>query len=104
MIKMRGYRLLVKPKKIETVSSGGIVVVLEGTNEERLEEAGQQFGIVVSIGPTCWATEELGDPWCEEGDMILFSRHAGRFVYDPDNEDDKYMVINDTDVIAVIGE
>ena len=104
MINMKGYRLLVKPKKVETVSPGGIITLLEGTNEERLEEAGQQFGIVISIGDTCWKGETFGDPWCNTGDLILFSRHAGRFVYDPDNEDDKYMVINDTDVIAVIGD
>ena len=104
MLNIKGYRILVQPKEIETVSSGGIVITLEGTNEAKLEEAGQQFGTVLSIGATCWKTEVLGEPWCEVGDTILFSRHSGRFVYDPDDNDKKYMIINDTDVIAVVGD
>jgi co-chaperonin GroES (HSP10) len=98
---MKGYRLLVKPKKIEHTSKAGLIVIVEGSAEDKLEKAGQQFGDVISIGPTCWNAEELGDPWCEVGDTILFSRHAGRFVYDPE-DDEEYFVMNDTDVIATV--
>jgi len=104
MIKVRGYRILVKPKEIEHMSKGGIITTVPGTQEDKLEKAGQQFGTVVGIGHTCWKGEELGEPWCELGDSILFSRHAGRFVYDPSNEEEALFIMNDTDVLAVVRE
>ena len=100
MIKIRGYRILVKPQEIETVSKGGIVIIAND-NEERLAEAGQQFGEVVGIGHTCWQGENMGEPWAAVGDTILFSKYAGKFCYDPETEE-KYVVMNDTDVIAII--
>ena len=102
MINMKGYRLLVDIDPIETVTAGGIVLV----QNEKLEASGQQFGTVVQIGHTCWttATGEKLEPWCEVGDRILFARHAGRFVFDPEDRDQEFMVMNDNDVIAVITE
>ena len=94
MIKMVGYRLLVKPKEREKVSEGGIILV---ELDERMHDAGNQFGTVISIGESCWGEDE---PWCSEGDEILFSKFAGRFVYDPDTKEE-FMVMNDTDVIAI---
>ena len=100
MMKAVGYRLLVKPKEIEKVSEGGIVIIAT-ENEERLEEVGQQFGTVVSIGPSCWGDEE---PWCKVGDEICFAKHAGRFIFDP-HTGEKFFVMNDTDVLTeVTGE
>jgi co-chaperonin GroES (HSP10) len=99
-MKVKGYRILVKPDDIKTTSDGGIVLVLD----ERMEQASQQFGTVIDIGPTCWtnAEGEKLEQWCAVGDRILFSKHAGRFVYDPDDNDEEYMIILDTDVIATL--
>jgi len=102
MINVKGYRVLVKPDELEKVSKGGIIVTVSGTNEERLEKAGQQFGTVVGIGDACWKGEAFGEPWCRYGDRVLFSRHAGRFVYDPSDEEVSYMIMNDTDILAVV--
>ena len=102
MINMKGYRLLVDIDPIEKVTAAGIILV----QDEKLEASGQQFGTVVAIGPTCWTKADGSklEPWCEVGDRILYARHAGRFVYDPENRDKEFMVMNDTDVIAVITE
>jgi len=103
MISLKGYRILVDIDPIETVSKGGIYLV----QDEKMEAAGQQFGTVVSIGHTCWTNangEQKVEPWCAVGDRILFARHAGRFVYDPANREKEFLVMNDTDVIAVITE
>ena len=99
-MKIKGYRILVSADEIKTMSDGGIYLVLD----ERMELASQQFGTVIDIGSTCWtdAKGEQLERWCEIGDRILFSKHAGRFVYDRADKDREYMVINDTDVIAVI--
>jgi len=102
MINVKGYRILVKGDAIETVSKGGIVMVLD----ERMEKASQQFGRVIAIGATCWSMADGTplEPWCKVGDRVVFSKHAGRFVYDPTDNDAEYMIINDTDIIAVLGE
>ena len=102
MINLKGYRILVDIDPVETVSKGGIYLV----QDEKQEASGQQFGTVVSIGHTCWTKADGTklEPWCVVGDRILFARYAGRFVYDPENRDKEFMVMNDTDVIAVITE
>ena len=101
MLKVRGYRILVDPEEIEKVTAGGIVLV----QDERLEASGQQFGVVVGIGSTCWTDGEGNprEPWCSVGDKILFAKHAGRFVYDPETKKE-YQIMLDTDVLAVVTE
>lgn len=99
MLEVKGYRVLVKPDDPETVSKGGIIMVLD----EKLERSGQQFGHVVGIGPTCWQGSIKQDPWCKTGDRVLFSKHAGRFVYDP-NTSEELMIMNDDDILAVVKE
>tara|TARA_R110000868_G_scaffold292874_2_gene553387 strand:- start:283 stop:612 length:330 start_codon:yes stop_codon:yes gene_type:complete len=101
MLTVKGYRLLVKAKEIERVSGGGIIISVEGTNQDRLEQTGNQIGTVVGVGHTCWKGSVDDTPWCEVGDDILYSKHAGRFVFDPVT-DEKFLTINDDDVIAVI--
>lgn len=105
MLKVKGFRILVKADEVETMSEGGIVLVLD----EKLERSGQQFGTVVDVGDTCWAgranTGNLveGKAWCQKGDRILFSKHAGRFVYDPSTKEE-LLIMNDDDVLAVVVE
>lgn len=98
---MQGYRLLVKADAVETVTESGIILAID----EKLEASGQQFGTVIDIGSTCWCNEkeEPNTPWCAVGNKILFSKYAGRFVYDPE-DNEEYFIINDVDVLAVITE
>ncbi len=102
-MKVKGYRLLIEIDKVETVSEGGIIIIVN-ERDERMEASASQLGTVVGVGATCWKGKFEQDPWCYEGDYILFSKHSGRFVYDPDDNDKEYMVINDTDVLTVIRE
>jgi len=99
-MEIKGYRILVQPDAIETMSQGGIYMVLD----ERMAMTAQQYGTVVGIGPTCW-TDAQGNKlerWCEVGDRVLFSKHAGRFFTDPaDPEKKELLIINDTDIIGV---
>ncbi len=97
MLEVKGYRILVKPDPLETVRESGIILVLD----EKLERSGQQFGTVIGIGHTCWQSGSDNQEWCVVGDRILFSKHSGRFVYDPDTEEE-LMVMNDDDVLCRI--
>ena len=42
MINVKGYRLLVKPRIVERTTKSGFILVIEGSDEDKLEEAGQQ--------------------------------------------------------------
>lgn len=98
-LKIKGYRVLIKARDVETVTEGGIILALD----EKLEKSGQQFGTVIDIGHTCWkGNPDLDDtPWCKVGDEVLFSKYSGRFVYDPEDKEE-YLVMSDTDIIAVV--
>jgi co-chaperonin GroES (HSP10) len=100
MMEVKGYRILVKAKEIERTSKGGIIISVEGTNEDKLEQNGNQFGIVVGIGHTCYKGGVSDEPWCEIGDEIIFARHAGRFVFDPETNE-QYLIMNDDEVLCV---
>jgi co-chaperonin GroES (HSP10) len=103
-MKIKGYRILVEVKEVETISAGGIIIIVN-KRDERMEASASQIGVAVQVGHTCWKSSTIEqEPWCYVGDTILFSKHSGRFVYDPEDNDKEYMVIQDTDVIAVIKE
>ena len=102
-MKIKGYRLLIETEKVETVSQGGIIIIVN-ERDERMEASASQIGTVRGVGATCWQGKIEQEPWCALGDKILFSKHSGRFVYDPEDNDKEYMVIQDTDVLAVLKE
>lgn len=115
MIKMTGYRILVKLDNLITTTESGIVTV--APDKEKLEKTGIHRGIVIDVGPCAWKAfrevdekgkEHNGETWCKPGDYVIFARSAGRFIYDPfeDKEDNKneYIVMNDEDIIAIMTE
>lgn len=97
MIEAVGYRLIVKPDTVETTSKGGIVMVVD----ENLERAAIQFGEIVSVGGECWSNNDKDTTLPKQGDRVLFAKYAGRFVKDPETEEE-FMVMNDTDILGVI--
>lgn len=107
--------MVVEPVKLPEKSKGGIVINVEGTMNERLERAGRMLGVVQAIGPQCWKAHaaSLADvveerdpalgPWCQVGDTVMYARHAGKFMFDPMQEDMRELyVVNDDDIIAVL--
>lgn len=93
-----GYKLLVKPKKLEEKTEGGIIVHV-GSQKER-EEMAQTQGVVVSIGNLCWKDQADPSPWCNVGDTIIFEKYAGQWRVGEDGED--YRLIRDIDVNGLL--
>lgn len=89
--------MLIKPDEIETKTESGIELVL---NEDR-ELAAQEYGTIIDIGPDAWYDKP--SKWAKVGDRIVYSRYGGKFVRYP-GELEKYVVLNDEDVLAVLGE
>jgi len=104
--------LVVKPVEVDNETASGIIVVVKGSQMERLEKAGRMIGEVVAIGPQCWKAhaaalvgiadnDSVTADWAIKGEMVLYSKHAGKFVFDPISGDE-YYIIHDEDVLAVL--
>lgn len=78
----------------------GIEIPKQGQMER--EQAAVDRGEVVAFGPTSFKDFGAENP-LKVGDVIVFARHGGKTIRDPDQVDDtKYIVLNDEDVIAII--
>lgn len=106
MIIPAGHRVLVRPDKLEDTdptlkrAKQAGIHLLEDREDMIRERAGVDKGVVLSIGSTAFR-DFGGDAWCGVGDYIAYARHAGKWVKDPDTDED-VLVINDEDVICII--
>lgn len=93
-----GHRVLVKIVKMEKETKGGII--LADSITERRDQAGDK-GVIVSVGPNCWKAFDDGAPWASVGDFVMLKRYVGVTF---DYKDDKYTLVNDEEVLAIIND
>jgi co-chaperonin GroES (HSP10) len=105
VIKAVGHRLVIKPYTIEendkrfaSAKAMGIVIP---DQDARMHQISVDRGTVLEIGPTAFK-DFGGEPWCQVGDIIGYTKNAGKFI--KINETDHLLVINDEDVVAVLTE
>lgn len=91
-----GWRILVKPKEVQEVSKGGIILTTETTKER--EQMANTTGVVVAMGDQCFADEPK--PWCKIGDKVIFAKYAGLLYLGRDGL--HYRMINDKDVTGTL--
>lgn len=103
------HRILLKQLNItqedaafKSARAAGIELPKAGQMER--EQAAVDRGEVLAMGPTVF--KDFGsDNTLKVGDVIVFARHAGKTVRDPDQapeDETKYIVVNDEDVIAIL--
>ena len=83
--------------KLERAKKAGLVLASETEKDQERAQAGVDKGIVLAIGPNC------APAWIEGvnvGDEVAFAKYAGKLVTAKDNPEDKYLIINDEDVIC----
>lgn len=90
-----GGHLLVLPKKVEEITSGGIILPQDTLDKE--QQAATE-GTLIAVGPSAWIDLDDGEAWAEVGDKISYSRYAGVSMEGSDGE--QYVLINDNDVLA----
>ena len=111
-----GHAVLIERLKVVNETSWGFITVAS-TKTERMERGGREIGVIVAVGPQAWkahavaladhdrkryrAGEEALEPWAKVGDLVFYSRYAGREVLDPVEEKVLYLV-HDEDVKAVL--
>lgn len=105
MIKPILHRILLKPDNVEeaddivrSARAAGIEVKLD-----KREQAAVETGTVVTIGSTCYkefgtTPEEQG---IEVGTKVFFAKYAGKSVKDGE---EKFLILNDEDIMGVIYE
>ena len=96
-----GYRVLIKPDKVEETTEGGIII---HTKEEDLarEQAATTVGTLVAIGESAWANDPVGR-WAKVGDRVVYAKYSGKNVYDSENGVE-YIICNDEDIVGVVHE
>lgn len=105
MLKVVGHRVLVKVLQLEEVddafaSAKRSGLDLSAVKTKDAEQKAVDRGIVVQIGNTAYK-DFGGEPWCEVGEEVIFSRYAGKIVKDPYTEEE-FTCLNDEDVLIVI--
>lgn len=87
-----GPRVVVRLKKFEEVSKGGIILETETT--KRRAQYGTEFAYVEQVGDEC-------EKWCEVGDLVLIAKYCGA---DHEHDGEIYRVVEDTDIVAILEE
>ncbi len=90
-----GGHLLVLPKRVDEKTAGGIILIPDA--QDKQQRAATE-GTLVAIGESAWRDLDDGSPWANIGDKISYSLYAG--VEMPGADGEKYMLINDVDVLA----
>lgn len=94
-----GWRILLLPYQGRRQTNGGILLPDEAREREAV---GTVCGYVLKIGPLAYQdSEKFGgqEPWCKEGDWVIFGRYAGsRFKI----EGGEVRLLNDDEILARI--
>jgi len=93
-----GHRVIIKPDPLDEGSEGGIVIA---HSDKKRKEGGIHTGELIKIGPTAWKAFDEGEPWANVGDRVYFAKYGG---YEIEHAGQKYRVMNDEDVTAIIRE
>jgi len=90
-----GYRLILKVKKVESVTKGGIVLTQQSVSDMAMMA---NEGTIVSIGPTAWLRHEGAPEWAQIGDKVHTAKAAGSLFVGDDGEE--YRIVNDEDILT----
>ena len=90
MIKPLSDRVLITPAAAEEVTVGGIIIP-DSAKEKPLK------GTVLATGS---GTKDE-DMVVKEGDVVLYGKYAGTEI---EFEGDKYLIMRQSDILAIIGE
>lgn len=104
MINPLGHRILIQPDKLDDIdparkrAKAAGIELLDERDESVLQRAGVDKGTVIAIGTTAFK-DFGGESWCSVGDYICYAKHAGKWVKDPET-DENMLILNDEDVVC----
>lgn len=93
------HRVLLKLDPVEEVTSSGIVLPKEVTSKER---KAIEIGTVVAIGDTAFKAFDGNEDTIKVGQRVVIARYSGKEIVDADEQE--YVVVNDEDILVILGE
>ena len=102
---VRGHRLLIEIEQVKNALKNDKVFIPDAIleRENTRGQQGCELGKVISIGLDAFVRKGAAEPYCLPNDYILFVQYAGQVYKHPDTHK-MYRIINEEDVLAVIGE
>lgn len=93
------FKVVIKPKEMETVSKGGIIIPMG--EAEKLHNAATE-GTIIAVSPLAFSYEKWPDGYGppKVGDRIVYSKYAGMKLKGKDAVE--YIIANDKDICAVL--
>jgi len=108
-----GYRVLVKPDKLESdktfkAAKAAGLALPDNLESMQIAERKLDSGEVIAIGEAAFRVfkSEAGIPqttpaWVNVGDRVVFAQYAGKTIIDP-QDGERYLVLADEDLVAVV--
>ena len=92
-----GWRLLVLPFTPKDKTKGGLIIAQETLDKVRIAT---NCGYVLKLGPLAYKDKEkFEEPWCKQGDWVIFARYAGSRL---PIEGGEVRILNDDEVLGTI--
>jgi len=92
-----GWRLLVLPFTPKEKTKGGLIIAQESLDKLRIAT---NCGYVLKMGPLAYKDKEkFEEPWCKEGQWVIFARYAGSRL---PIEGGEVRILNDDEVLGTI--
>ena len=93
-----GYKILIAIPEIDEKTEGGLI--RPGSMVD-VEEAASIIGFVMEVGESAYSDKDRfpGEPWCKEGDFVIFRSYSGTRFKVMGKE---FRIINDDTVEAVV--
>lgn len=92
-----GYRILVLPFTPKDKTKGGLIIAQETLDKVRIAT---NCGYVLKLGPLAYKDKEkFEEPWCKQGDWVIFARYAGSRL---PIEGGEVRILNDDEVLGTI--
>ena len=104
MLRVLGYRVLIKPDKLEKTTESGIII----KTDENLDKHNMTTGVIVDIGKQAWTDVADKTRWAEIGMRVLYAKYACTWITDPDTIDPltqkgvEYVLVADQDLLCEI--
>lgn len=89
-----GSKIIVRPKKTDTISEGGIYIP-----EDAREKP--QIGTVIAAGKGTYQNGVFCPNEIKEGDIVMYGKYSGTEV---ELNDEKVLIMGDFDVLVVLDE
>ncbi|MBN1755710.1 co-chaperone GroES [bacterium] len=93
-IKPLSDRILVKPKEVEEVKKGGIII--PDTAKEKPQE-----GLVIEVGTGRITDDGKSVPISvKKGDKVLYGKYSGTEIT---IDEEEYLIMRESDILAIVG-